>query len=76
MASYSIINHLRCRNVSSSIRVRMLSKTELEYIRPWVSMRLTAVLGGYNPTVIDAALECIAKSLNRQSTTGMECYSN
>ena len=46
----------------------MLSKNELEFIRPWVSIRLTAVLGGYNPTVIDAALDCIAKSLNRQST--------
>lgn len=48
----------------------MLTKGELEYIRPWVSIRLTAVMGGYNPTVIDAALDCIAMSLNRQSTTG------
>ena len=57
--------------MGSQIRVgKMLSKGELEYIRPWVSMRLTAVLGGYNPTVIDAALDCIAKSLNRQSTSG------
>ena len=49
----------------------MLSKAELEYMRPWVSIRLTAVLGGYNPTVIDAAIDCIAKSLNRQSTSGL-----
>ena len=51
----------------------MLSKFELELLRPWVSGRITALLGGFNPTVVNTVLDCIAKSLNRQATTG-ECY--
>lgn len=47
----------------------MLSKFELELLRPWVSGRITALLGGFNPTVVNTVLECIAKSLNRQATT-------
>ena len=48
----------------------MLSKFELELLRPWVSGRITALLGGFNPTVVNTVLECIAQSLNRQATTG------
>ena len=48
----------------------MLSKFELELLRPWVSGRITALLGGFNPTVVNTVLDCIAKSLNRQATTG------
>ena len=51
----------------------MLSKFELELLRPWVSGRITALLGGFNPTVVNTVLDCIAKSLNRQATTG-ECH--
>ena len=49
----------------------MLSKFELELLRPWVSGRITALLGGFNPTAVNTVLECIADSLNRQATTGI-----
>ena len=48
----------------------MLTKKELEDLRPWVAMQVTAVLGGLNPKLVDEALDCIGKSFSRQSTTG------
>ena len=48
----------------------MLSKGELEELRPWVSFRVAAVLGGHNLTVVNLVLDCIGKSLNRQAATG------
>ena len=48
----------------------MLSKKELEELRPWVSERVTAFLGFSEDTVVNAALDCVAKSLSRQATTG------
>ena len=50
--------------------VNMLSKKELEELRPWVSERVTAFLGFSEDTVVNAALDCVAKSLSRQATTG------
>ena len=55
--------------------VRMLSKKELEDIRPWVSANVTSVLGFSESTVVSAALDCVAKSLSRQATAG-RFYSN
>lgn len=57
----------------TSAKVReqsMLTKKELEDLRPWVAMQVTAVLGGLNPKLVDDALDCIGKSFSRQSTTG------
>lgn len=48
----------------------MLSKKELEELRPWVSESVTAFLGFSEDTVVNAALDCVAKSLSRQATTG------
>lgn len=48
----------------------MLTKKELEDLRPWVAMQVTAVLGGLNSSLVDEALDCIGKSFSRQSTTG------
>ena len=50
--------------------VNMLSKKELEELRPWVSESVTAFLGFSEDTVVNAALDCVAKSLSRQATTG------
>ena len=48
----------------------MLTKKELEDLRPWVTSQVTAASGKLNVPVIDQALDCIGKSLSRQSTTG------
>ena len=49
----------------------MLSKKELEDLRPWVTDNVTNALGFTESTVVDAALDCIARSLSRQAATGM-----
>ena len=62
-----LLTFIKFRVILNSV---MLSKFELELLRPWVSGRITALLGGFNPTVVNTVLECIAQSLNRQATTG------
>ena len=48
----------------------MLTKKELEDLRPWVAAQVTAVSGKFNAPLVDQALDCIGKSFSRQSTTG------
>ena len=48
----------------------MLTKKELEELRPWVNSQVAALLGFPESTVVNTALDCIGKSLNRQTTTG------
>lgn len=52
----------------------MLSKKELEDIRPWVSESVTTFLGFSEDTVVSAALDCVARSLSRQATTGSAVF--
>lgn len=47
----------------------MLTKKELEELRPWVNGQVAALLGFPESTVVNTALDCIGKSLNRQATT-------
>ena len=55
----------------------MLSKKELDELRPWVSDLVRTVLGFSESTVVSAALDCVGKSLSRQATTGNgACCSN
>ena len=49
----------------------MLSKKELEELRPWVSRSVTQVLGFSEAIIVNAAIDCISRSLSRQATTGM-----
>ena len=56
---------------------KMLSKKELDELRPWVSDLVRTVLGFSESTVVSAALDCVGKSLSRQATTGNgACCSN
>ena len=48
----------------------MLTKRELEDLRPWVGGQVTVLVGHLNPTLVNQALDCVGKSLSRQSTTG------
>lgn len=48
----------------------MLTKKELDDLRPWVAEEVTTVLGHLNPSVVNQALDCVGKSFSRQSTTG------
>ena len=48
----------------------MLTKKELEELRPWVNNQVAALLGFPESAVVNTALDCIGKSLNRQATTG------
>ena len=50
----------------------MLSKKELEELRPWVSDLVKSMLGFSESTVVSAALDCVGKSLSRQATTGRD----
>ena len=50
--------------------LKMLSKKELEDLRPWVADNVTKVLGFSESTVVSAALDCIGRNLSRQATTG------
>ncbi|KAL5469415.1 hypothetical protein EMCRGX_G030668 [Ephydatia muelleri] len=47
----------------------MLTKKELEELRPWVNNQVAALLGFPESAVVNTALDCIGKSLNRQATT-------
>lgn len=53
----------------------MLSKKELEDLRPWVADNVTKVLGFSETTVVSTAIDCIGRNLSRQATTGKKCYS-
>ena len=48
----------------------MLSKTELEELRPWVAETVQNTLGYSQDALVITALDCISKNLSRQSTTG------
>ena len=49
----------------------MLSKKELEYLRPWVCKTVIEVLGFPESIIVNAAVDCIGRSLTRQATTGI-----
>lgn len=49
----------------------MLTKKELEDLRPWVAAQVTTVSGQLNPALVDQALDCVGKSFSRQSTTAI-----
>ena len=48
----------------------MLSKRELEELRPWMSQTITEILGFSESIIVNAAIDCIGRSLSRQATTG------
>ena len=48
----------------------MLTKKELEGLRPWLSKSVADVLGFSENIIVNAALDCIGRSLSRQATTG------
>ena len=48
----------------------MLSKRELEELRPWVSRSVADVLGFSEAVIVNTALDCVGRSLTRQAATG------
>ena len=54
----------------------MLSKKELEGLRPWVSQSVTEILGFSEDIIVNAALDCVGKSLSRQATAGTYINNN
>ena len=49
----------------------MLSKRELEELRPWVSQAVSKILGFSEDIIVNAALDCVGRSLSRQATAGI-----
>jgi hypothetical protein len=49
----------------------MLSKKELDELRPWLSKSVVEVLGFPESIIVNASLDCIGRSLTRQATAGV-----
>ena len=51
----------------------MLSKKELEELRPWVDDHVSKVLGFSDRAIVSAALDCVGRSLSSQAAAGASC---
>jgi len=48
----------------------MLTKKELEDLRPWIAEEVERVIGFPESTIVNTAVDCIGRKLSRQATTG------
>ena len=48
----------------------IVSRKEIEQLRPWISSQVKSILGFSEDTVVNAAVDCLAKSLSRNVATG------
>ncbi|XP_065884672.1 U4/U6 small nuclear ribonucleoprotein Prp3-like [Dysidea avara] len=47
----------------------IVSRKEIEQLRPWISSQVKSILGFSEDTVVNAAVDCLAKSLSRNVAT-------
>jgi len=48
----------------------IVSRKEIEQLRPWIQSQVKSILGFSEDTVVNAAVDCLAKSLSRTVATG------
>lgn len=47
-----------------------MTRKEIEQLRPWITSQVRSILGFSEDTVVNAAIDCLAKSLSRSVATG------
>ena len=50
----------------------IVTRKEIEQLRPWITSQVKTILGFSEDTVVNAAIDCLAKSLSRTVATGKE----
>ena len=50
----------------------IVTRKEIEQLRPWIISQVKSILGFSEDTVVNAAIDCLAKSLSRSVATGEE----
>ena len=48
----------------------IVTRKEIEQLRPWITSQVKSILGFSEDTVVNAAIDCLAKSLSRNVATG------
>ena len=48
----------------------IVTRKEIEQLRPWITTQVKSILGFSEDTIVNAAIDCLAKSLSRTVATG------